>query len=132
MPAPQVTVGILLYGVGGAGRDAFAEDKYRLLAGKMAAGGVGGGTLAYYASRQTAVRAEALACDAILAWINPAEPELDRAALDAFLRELAQAGVLVSAHPDTILKIGTKDVLVATQAVRWSVEAFAYRSLSEF
>jgi hypothetical protein len=38
-------------------------------------------------------------------------------ALDAFLRELAADDVLVSAHPETILRLGTKDVLVATQTL---------------
>jgi hypothetical protein len=39
---------------------------------------------------------------------------------------------LVSAHPDTILRIGTKDVLVATQSLGWSVDACAHHSLAEF
>jgi hypothetical protein len=132
LPAGGATVGILLYGTDGRGRDALAEDKYRLLAEKMAAEGLVVKTLAYHASREKGTRAEALACDAILVWINPTEPELNRSALDTFLRELADAGVLVSAHPDAILKIGTKDVLVETQSIGWSVEAFAYRSGTEF
>jgi hypothetical protein len=52
--------------------------------------------------------------------------------LDAFLRDLADAGVLVSAHPDIILKIGTKEVLVATQSLGWSAEACSYHTLAEF
>jgi hypothetical protein len=132
MSAKKPTVGILLYGIGGQGRDAFTEDKYRLLAEKVASDGFVVKTLAYHAARQEIVRKEAFACDAVLTWINPTEPELDRAALDAFLRELDQSGVLVSAHPDSILKLGTKDVLVTTQTIGWSVEACAYRSLEEF
>jgi hypothetical protein len=130
-PRP-IAVAILLYGTGGGGRDAFTEEKYRVLAEQMVRAGIAVKTLAYHAAREEAVRAEALACDAVLVWINPTEPELDRAALDAFLRGLAKSGVLVSTHPDTILKIGTKDVLVETQAMDWSVEACAYRSGAEF
>lgn len=40
-----------------------------------------------------------------------------RAPLDAMLREIAAAGLFVSTHPDGILKLGTKDVLVDTRAL---------------
>jgi hypothetical protein len=130
--AGSVIVGLLLYGTDGLGRDAFTEDKYRLLAGKMVHSGCVVKTLAYHSTRAQITRAEALQCQAVLVWINPAEPELNRAELDGFLRELAQAGVLVSAHPDTILRIGTKDVLVDSQSIGWSVDACAYRSTEEF
>jgi len=39
--------------------------------------------------------------------------------LDALLREVADAGVFVSTHPDVILKLGTKDVLVETREMGW-------------
>lgn len=126
------TVGILLYGLDSRPRDAFAEDKYRLLAEKMAERHWLVKTLTYHDSRRDALHREARLCNAVLVWINPTEPQLDRPALDAFLRELAGDGVLVSAHPDTILRIGTKDVLVTTQALNWSVDAVAHRSLADF
>jgi len=126
------TIGILLYGVDAKPRDAFAEDKYRLLAEKMAERQWAVRTLTYHDSRRGALRDEARECDAVLVWINPFEPQLDRSALDAILRELAGAGVLVSAHPDSILRIGTKEVLVTTQSLGWSVEAFVHRSLADF
>lgn len=126
------TIGILLFGVDAQPRDAFAEDKYRLLAEKMAEREWVVKTLIYHDSRRNILRDEARACDGVLAWINPFEPQLDRSALDAFLRELAGSGVLVSAHPDTILRIGTKDVLVTTQSLGWSVDASVHRSLADF
>ena len=125
-------IGILLYGTDAQARDVFAEDKYRLLAEKMVERQWEVRTLTYHDSRREALRREARACDAVLVWINPFEPQLDRSALDSFLSELAGTGVLVSAHPDTILRIGTKDVLVATQALSWSVDTRAYRSAAEF
>jgi hypothetical protein len=126
------TVGILLYGLDAKPRDAFTEDKYRLLAEKMAERQWRVKTLTYHDSCRDALCREARDCDAVLTWINPFEPQLDRPALDAFLRELAGAGVVVSAHPETILRIGTKDVLVATQALSWSVDACAYLALDDF
>ena len=131
-PINLPTIGILLYGTDDQRRNALVEDKYRLLAEKIAERQWSARTLTYHDSRRDALRSEALQCDAVLVWINPFEPGLDRSALDAFLRELAAADVLVSAHPDTILRIGTKDVLVATQAMSWSVDTEAYRSPSDF
>jgi hypothetical protein len=128
----QPTIGILLHGTDHQLRNALAEDKYRLLAEKIAGRQWNVQTLTYHDSRRDALRAEALQCDAVLVWINPFEPGLDRPALDAFLRELANADVLVSAHPDTILRLGTKDVLVATQSMSWSVDTEAYRLSADF
>lgn len=125
-------IGFLLYASDGQPRNASAEDKYRLMAERMALAGWQVKTLGYRHDRQAELRREALQCDALLGWINPIEPGLNRAELDEFLRDLAGQGLLVSAHPDAILKIGTKDVLVATQSLSWSVEARAYASLSEF
>jgi hypothetical protein len=126
------TIGILLYGTDAQPRDALAEDKYRLLAEKLAERQWTVRTLTYRDSSREAVKRDARACDAVLVWINPFEPGLDRAALDGLLRELAGAGVLVSAHPDAISRIGTKDVLVSTHSLGWSVNAVAHRSLDEF
>ena len=39
--------------------------------------------------------------------------------LDALLRDVAAQGVWVSAHPDVILKMGTKEVLYRTRAMGW-------------
>lgn len=126
------TVGLMLHARDGEPRDAATEDRYRLLVEKIRERGWPVRTLSYHDSRREALRAEALRCDAVLVWINPTEPQLDRAALDVFLGELAGAGVLVSAHPDAIRRIGTKDVLVATQALGWSVDTVAHVSAAEF
>ena len=53
--------------------------------------------------------------DVVQVWCNPIEGGRRRDRLDAMLREVAAAGVLVSAHTDTILRLGTKDVLLATR-----------------
>lgn len=50
--------------------------------------------------------------DGVLVWSNPIESGRRRGRLDTVLREAAQAGVFVSTHPDTILRLGTKDVLL--------------------
>jgi hypothetical protein len=68
------------------------------------------------------VRAQLMQVDAVLVWINPIEGGCDRTRLDAMLREVAHAGVFVSAHPDVILKIGTKEVLYQTQSMGWGCD----------
>lgn len=125
-------VGLMLYAHDNQPRDAAREDRYRLLVEKIIARSWSVRTLNYHDSRRDALRAEARLCDAVLVWINPTEPQLDRDALDGLLRELAGSGVLVSAHPDAIGRIGTKEVLVATQSLTWSVDTVAHRSVAEF
>jgi hypothetical protein len=55
-----------------------------------------------------ALRDQLLSLAGVLVWVNPIEQGLDRSSLDPLLREVADAGVFVSAHPDVILRMGTK------------------------
>src|SRR4051812_28625617 len=55
------------------------------------------------------VRAQLSSVDAVLVWVNPLQDGQDRSALDAILREVAAAGVYVSAHPDVVAKLATKE-----------------------
>src|SRR3954462_10957096 len=52
----------------------------------------------------------------------------NRANLDALLRETAAQGVWVSAHPDVILKMGTKKVLHRTRTMGWGCDTALYRT----
>lgn len=47
----------------------------------------------------------------VLAWCNPIESGRRRDRLDVVLRKVASHGVHVSAHPEAVLRLGTKDVL---------------------
>jgi hypothetical protein len=77
------------------------------------------------------VRAQLAAVDAVQVWVNPIERGQNRAMLDALLRDVARAGVLVSTHPDTILKIGAKDVLFKTRHMAWGGDVRLYASADE-
>jgi hypothetical protein len=79
-----------------------------------------------------AVRKQLLRLDGVLVWVNPIEQGLDRAKLDPLLREVAEAGVFVSAHPDVILRMGTKEVLVETSSMSWGTDTRIYRTFEEF
>jgi hypothetical protein len=78
------------------------------------------------------IRESLLAMDGVLVWINPLQDGQDRSGVDALLREVASAGVWVSAHPDTILKMGTKDVLYRTQQLGWGSDTDLYDSHDAF
>jgi hypothetical protein len=77
----------------------------------------------YSDSAVDAVRAHLLALDAVLVWVNPIERGLDRSLLDPLLRDVAAKGVLVSADPDVILRMATKEVLIDTRSMDWGTSA---------
>ena len=70
-----------------------------------------------------------LRVDGVLVWHNPIEGGRDRTQLDAMLREVAAHGVFVSTHPDTILKLGTKDVLLAVRDLPFGTDVYRVDSL---
>lgn len=77
------------------------------------------------------VRAQLLGVDGVLVWVNPTEKGGNRLKLDAMLREVADSGVFVSAHPDTILKLGTKEVLYQTRHMSWGSDTYLYRTVTD-
>lgn len=66
--------------------------------------------------------------DGVLVWVNPIHQGRSRAKLDALLREVATRGVWVSAHPDVIAKMGTKEVLHHTRTMSWGSDTALYRT----
>jgi Domain of unknown function (DUF6815) len=75
-----------------------------------------------------AVRAQLATLDGVLVWVNPIHEGRNRAHLDAMLREVAAGGVWVSAHPDVILKMGTKEVLHRSRTMSWGCDTALYRT----
>lgn len=98
----------------------------------LAAAGLEGVAIAYHDDHRHNTRAALLGMDGVLVWVNPIESGHDRTHLDALLREVAAAGIFVSTHPDVILKLGTKQVLVDTLAMSWGAPGTrALRTASE-
>ena len=77
------------------------------------------------------VRRRLLALDGVLVWVDPIVDGRDRSVLDALLRDVASQGVWVSAHPDVILKMGTKDVLVTTREMEWGSDSHLHSTIGE-
>src|SRR5262245_40179679 len=78
------------------------------------------------------VREQLLRVDGMLVWVDPVRKDGNRAKLDPLLRDVASHGVLVSSHPDVILKMGTKDVLYRTRTMGWGTDTRLYTTLEEF
>ena len=112
--APSVA---LLYPGDRAARDRAnpAESRFAALFAAFAAAGVPAEPAVYHDDFADEVAAQLRRVAVVLVWCNPIEGGRRRDRLDAMLRKVAESGVTVSAHPDTILRLGTKDVLVETR-----------------
>jgi hypothetical protein len=75
------------------------------------------------------IEARLAGVDVALVWFNPMEAGRDRSVLNEMLRSVAAKGVVVSAHPDVIDKMGTKDVLYRTSSMGWGCDTRRYGSL---
>ncbi|HXV83798.1 MAG TPA: Cj0069 family protein, partial [Candidatus Binatia bacterium] len=64
-------------------------------------------------------------------WVNPIQDGRNRSVLDSMLREVAAAGIFVSAHPDIILKLGTKEVLYRTRDIGWGCDTHLYTNMEQ-
>jgi hypothetical protein len=78
------------------------------------------------------VRAQLMKADGILVWVNPLQGDRTRERLDALLREVVAPNRFVSAHPDTILKMGVKELLYQTRHLGWGTDTQLYRSIEQF
>lgn len=85
----------------------------------------------YHDEFREAVRQQLMQVDGVLVWVNPIEGGRDRSVLDSMLRDVAAAGVFVSAHPDVILTLGTKEVLYRTRNLGWGCDTHLYVSLNQ-
>jgi hypothetical protein len=112
-----------------SGRPEF--DRFEPLVRALAAAGMQPEYAVYQDDFCADVRRQIMAVDAVLVWVNPIENGHDRSLIDAMLREVAAAGVFVSAHPDVILKLGTKLVLFDTREMGWGCDTRLYRSMDE-
>lgn len=77
------------------------------------------------------VRQQLMLGDVVLVWMNPVQDGRNRAILDIMLRQVASEGVYVSAHPDIILKMGTKEVLYRTRQMGWGCDTHLYRNMEQ-
>jgi hypothetical protein len=126
-------IGLLSRGDRHAGRQsAHAETRLAPLVRAFADRDVAVEPVVYSDEAVEEVRNQLLALDGVLVWVNPVQDGADRSQLDALLREVARQGVWVSAHPDVILRMGTKEVLFTTRSLGWGTDTELYRTMQEF
>ena len=129
-PAPRVA---LLYPGDRAARDRAdpAASRFVALFEALAAAGVNAEPAVWHDDFADEVKAQLRGVQAVLVWCNPIEDGRRRDRLDALLREVAATGVLVSAHPDAILRLGTKDVLFETRALPFGSDVHRIDSVAQ-
>jgi hypothetical protein len=108
-----------------------AESRFAKLFEAFARHGVTALPAVYNEAFADEVETQLRGCRVVLAWCNPVEGGRRRDVLDALLRRVADAGVVVSAHPDAILKLGTKDVLHATRDLPFGSDVHRIDSLGQ-
>jgi len=123
----------LLYPGDRAARDRAdpAESRFAALFAACAAAGIRAEPAVYDDDFADEVATQLRRVDGVLVWCNPIEGGRRRDRLDAMLREVAQAGTYVSAHPDTIARLGTKDVLLHTRDLPFGSDVHRVDSLAQ-
>jgi len=125
-------IALMIFGEPGSARNALTEEKYRKLAVHFKEKGFDVDSVVYHDSLAGKLAQGLTRYKAILVWVNPVEQGHDRKMLDALLSELAARGCFVSAHPDTILKLGTKEILYRAKETEFGGDIKLYHSLEDF
>jgi hypothetical protein len=108
-----------------------SETRLAKVFAALARRGLTGVPIVYADDAVDEARQRLSALDGALVWIDPLSDGANRGVLDAMLCDVASQGVWVSAHPDVILKMGTKEVLVQTRDMGWGTDSRLYTSPAE-
>jgi hypothetical protein len=131
MNEPPLRIAVVIPGDPSAPPPAPAETRFHRVFEELTALGAAAEPVVYGDAVADAVRTRLLEADGVLVWINPLYEGHDRTILDGLLREVAAAGVFVSAHPEVILAMGTKDVLYRTRDLPFGTDTRLYRTWDE-
>lgn len=126
------TVGLMIYGSDQQARSVFTDEKYKDLAEYLSNNQMRVESIVYSNQKATQLRDHLQQLDGLLVWVNPIENGEDRSVLDALLVEVGKTGVIVSTHPHTIQRIGTKRVLYETKEMDWGSDVEWYSSFEDF
>jgi hypothetical protein len=132
LPKPLYDIAILVYAAPGVERNALTEEKYKALAEAFRSAGVNIQSVSYNDEVADSLTVSLQQFDAVLVWINPIEQGNDRIRLDQMLSAIAAKGCYVSSHPETILKMGTKDILYKTKDMDWGGDVRKYTNPDQF
>jgi len=124
-------IGILRRGDAGMPPPTRENDRFHGVIDALEACQVTGESVMYSDDAVDQVCEQLMELDGVLVWVDPIVSGQDRSQLDAMLRDVASQGVWVSAHPDIILKMGTKEVLYRTRHLGWGTDTRLYRTPDE-
>ena len=125
-------IAILYPGNSGDRTNATAENnRFADLFRAFAAKGIRAEPAVYHDDFCAEVRDQLMQVDGVLVWVNPIQGGRNRSILDSMLRQVAAAGIFVSAHPDIILKLGTKEVLYRTRDIGWGCDTHLYNNMEQ-
>src|SRR5215813_10125233 len=102
------------------------DSRFARTAAALAEKGIAVEGASYVAGDVEGLREQLMRVDGVLVWINPIVDGRDRTDLNKALADVAASGVFVSAHPDVIAKMGTKEVLFRTQTMGWGCDTRHY------
>ncbi len=108
-----------------------AESRFLKLFDAFESAGVAAEPAIYNDDFRDEVLRQLLQVHGVLVWHNPIEGGRDRSQLDEMLREVAAHGVFVSTHPDTIQKLGTKDVLLEVRDLPFGTDVHRVDTLAQ-
>jgi hypothetical protein len=109
-----------------------ANNRFYRIFEELAALGIEAAPAVYDEDFAGEVREQLLGTDGVLVWVDPIHQGKTREALDPLLRDVAERGPWVSAHPDVILKMGVKEVLYRTRHLGWGADTHLYGTAAEF
>lgn len=108
-----------------------AASRFAALFDAFAAAGIAAEPAVWNEDFADEVAAQLSKVQAVLVWCNPIEGGRRRDRLDAVLAEAAARGTLVSAHPEAVLRLGTKDVLFDTRDLPFGSDVARVDSLAQ-
>lgn len=126
------SIAVMTYSETETGRNALTEEKYKDLAAAFLAERFNVESVLYNDDVADKLAFDLLKYQAVLVWVNPLEQGHNRKRLDALLSEISGKGCFVSAHPEVILKMGTKDVLYKTKDMDWGGDVKMYSNYEDF
>src|SRR5215510_485970 len=106
------------------------DSRFARTAAALAEKGIEVEAAPYVSDAVEQLREQLMRVDGVLVWINPIVDGRDRTDLNKVLADVAASGVFVSAHPDVIAKMGTKDVLFRTRSMGWGSDTRHYPTLA--
>jgi len=108
------------------------DDRFLPVFAALADVGVTAVPVGYSDETAEQVRGQLRDYDGVLVWVDPIAAGQDRTVLDSVLRDVSADGVWVSAHPDVIREIGTKEVLYRTRHLGWGTDTYLYATFAGF